>query len=175
MKRFLFTVVLALVAATAHGQGTFLYLNFGARTRLGSLDGAFAGTNVLGQMLIGRTPDSLVPFGLPLIHNGGSINGGTATVPGIGGNEIAYMQLVAWDSELWGTSLASVPLDQLGRTDIVGLVLSYSFDPAFPPQFTQPAIVPVPEPSTLALLALGGIGAWALRRKGVEGRESRVE
>jgi hypothetical protein len=166
MHNFLLAVILALGIVATHGQGTFQYLNPGAgRTRLGSLDGAFAGTNILGQMLIGRAPDSLVPFGMPLIHNSGVINGGVATVPGIDGNEVAYMQLVAWDSLLWGTSLANVPLDQLGRTDIIPLMLSYPFQIPLFPQFNQPAIVPVPEPSVFALLALGGAVAWAIRRK----------
>ena len=116
-------------------------------------------------MLVGRTPDALVPFGAPLVHNSGVINGGFATVSGIGGNELAYFQLMAWDSLLWGTSLSNVPLDQQGRTDIVAHSLSYEFDSPFPPQFTQPAIVPVPEPSVFGLLALGGAVAWAIRRK----------
>jgi len=124
-----------------------------------------ASTNILGQMLIGRTPDSLVPFGTPLVHNFGAVNGGIVTVPGINAGEVAYMQLVAWDSLLWGTSLANVPLDQLGRTDILPLMLRFPFENPVTPYFTQPAIVPVPEPSGFALLALGGAGAWALRRK----------
>jgi len=75
------------------------------------------------------------------------------------------MQLVAWDSLLWGTSLGNVPLDQLGRTDIIQVLLAFPFDSPSAVYFNQPAIVPVPEPTGFALLALGGAGAWALRRK----------
>ena len=63
MKRFLLTFVLVLVAVSAHSQGTFFYNNPFAQTRLGSLDGALAQTNILAQMLVGATPGSLSPLG----------------------------------------------------------------------------------------------------------------
>jgi len=170
MLRFALILTLLVLSSPAQGQGTFEYINLGfdeigsARTRLGSLDGEFAGTNVLGQMWLGRTPDSLAPLGLPLVHHNGIVNGGNVTVSGYG-FEVVYVQLMAWDSLLWGSSFANVPSNQIGRTDIVALWLTIGSDSPEFPRFHQPAIVPVPEPSVFALLALGGAVAWAVRRK----------
>jgi hypothetical protein len=67
--------------------------------------------------------------------------------------------MVAWDSLLWGNTLANVPPDQLGMTDIVPVILSNPRLPIPPPTplFTHPAIVPVPEPSVLVLALAGGL------------------
>jgi hypothetical protein len=77
------------------------------------------------------------------------------TLPGIPCRERAFVQMVAWDATLWGTSLAGVPPDQLGHTDITSIFLDCSPRPISAPFFSQPAIVPVPEPSVVALGLLG--------------------
>lgn len=162
----LFSALFLIVSLNhVQGQGTFTFNNPFAQTRLGSLDGPLAQTNIYAQMLVGLTPDSLTPVGPTARHVNGSAFNSYITVPGINGGMTAYIQMVAWDSLLWGTSLANVPLNQLGRTDIVPHILSYPTDSPFSPLFQQPAIVPVPEPAVFALLALGGAVAWALRRK----------
>jgi len=121
-------------------------------------------------MLVGITPDTLLPVGVPRRHSGdGFVHGGvTITVTGIAPYTFPYVQMVAWDSLRWGINLEAVPLDQLGRTDIVQIYLtSGSFpDNIYAPQFTQSAIVPVPEPSVWALAALAGsVALLGHRRK----------
>ena len=151
---------------SAFGQGTFWFWNISARTRIGSVDGLLAGPNIFGQMLVGQTPDSLTPIGMPEAHNGnGLINGGTISVGGIGGGVTAYLQLVAWDGNRWGSSIESVPAGQFGMTDIVPHILSPPSQASFAPQFTQPAIVPIPEPSTISLAVLGGLSLLFFRRR----------
>ena len=162
MKSLYFLFCLAWVFDVP-AQGTFLFRNHDAKTRLGSIEGPFAGSSILAQMLVGETADSLTPVGAPIAHVNGGVPGPTVTVPNIPGNTTAYLQMVAWDGDLWGSSITSVPMDQFGRTDVVPFVLSFSFDPSFPPQFTQPAIVPIPEPSTWALAVLG-TGAFLVHR-----------
>ena len=164
MKKISVTIAcIGFVAGAALGQGTFFFVNSGARTRIGAADGPLADASILAQMLVGLNTDSLTPVGVPTNHIQGAVFGGTVTVPGIPGNTTAYMQMVAWNGDLWGSSLAGVPPDQIGRTDIVPLVLSFSFDPSFPPRFTQGAIVPIPEPSAWTLAMLG-LGATVLSR-----------
>jgi hypothetical protein len=158
--RIYLTVILAVFSATVNGQGVFSASNVAGRTRLGSIDGPLAGTNILGQMLGGSAPDSLMPVGILDYHrNKGVFAIGQVAVPGIPAYSLAYVQLVAWDSTLWGATLAGVPVDQLGRTDIVTVLLTTGVfpDPTYAPPFTQPAIVPIPEPSVwvLGVLAAG--------------------
>jgi len=155
-----------MVAASADGQGTFLFRNTGAPTHLGSIDGPLADSTIWAQMLVGMESNSLSPVYIPLQHFNGRVPGPTVTVPGIPGDTLAYFQMVAWNGDLWGSSLASVPVDQVGRTDIIPLVLTFFWQPASTPFFSQPAIVPtpVPEPSAWALGVFGAL-VFLLRRR----------
>ena len=169
MKRqSLFCIVLVVFGMSpAFGQGSLLLYNPGAPTRIGSIDGPLAGPGILGQFLVGATSDSLTPIGFPLEHTaGGIVFGGVGTVPQPPRTYV-QVQLVAWNSEIWGDSLENVPLEWRGTTDIVPVFLSlYPTQPAFSPVFTQPAIVPVPEPGVVSLFCLGcGIAALRLFRK----------
>lgn len=142
---------------TFSGTGTLLFSNHRAPTRLFSIDGPLAGADIWAQMLVGENPDSLAPVDMPRFHNrNGIVNGGTVRVTGFPCLSYAYVQMVAWDGTLWGPDLANVPHDQLGMTDVVLYQLSCPLYPAFPPHFTQPAIVPIPEPSVLALGVVAG-------------------
>ena len=173
----LFAACLALVARTTLGQGTFEFDNRTAPTRVGSIDGPLAGTNIWAQMLEGQTMGSLSPVGMAVAHAlGGSqfaglVLGGDVIVPGTFPCQIVYVEMVAWDGRLWGTSLAGVPIDQLGMTDTVPIRLGGGGIPCEPipaPVFRQPAVVPVPEPATQAIVVMVGPAAllyWVVRRR----------
>jgi len=168
MRTMLLTFILALGVLQTPAQGVFFGSNVSNRTRTGSLDGALADTNIFGQFFTGPTADSLVPAGLGSWHRpGGVFFVGSVTVPGVPAYSAAFVQLVVWDAILWGTDFSAVPANQLGRTDIVQVYLTTGMFPdnLEAPHFTQPAIVPVPEPSVFALLSLGGAVAWAIWRK----------
>jgi hypothetical protein len=174
MKVILLTLIVSLTFAgagvpAAYAQGTFLFYNGSAPTRLGSIDGPLAGRGIWAQMLVGTTSQDLQPIFIPLEHSGEGLVGGLVlvTVDGIPCREDVYLQMVAWDGRYWGMTLENVPLDQLGRTDIVAHPLGGCKPPAFAPDFTQPAIVPpIPEPSATGICLVGGVLAFAayLRR-----------
>jgi len=153
-------LIFALISPRAHGQGVFFAANSSAPTRVGAIDGPLAGTNILGQMFEGPSAESLTPIGMPAYHRNGQWGLGNIPVPNVPPYNFAYVQLVAWDSTLWGTMLAGVPADQLGRTDVVTVLLTTGVFPdgTLSPHFTQPAIVPIPEPSVWVLgLLTGGL------------------
>jgi len=167
MKAFIQTLLLGIgTVLSSHAQGTFILSNETAFTRLGSIDGPFAGPGIWGQALGGFTVDSLTPLGSPVEHRvGGPLAFfPTIIVPWAGIGERIYVQMVVWDGTVWGNSLASVPTDQLGHTDTVPIFLVSPTSPQFFPQFTQPAVVPVPEPSVFSLIGLNGLALLLFRR-----------
>jgi hypothetical protein len=167
MKAILLTLIASFAGAgvpAGYAQGTFLFYNWTAPTRLGSIDGPLAGRGIWAQMLVGTTSGDLQPMFIPLEHSGEGLVGGLVlvTVDGIACRETAYIQMVAWDGQYWGTTLENVPVDQLGRTDIVPHPLGGCKPPALAPDFTQPAVVPpIPEPSTATFGLLIGALAFA--------------
>ncbi len=144
-------------------QGEFIATNGSAPTRLGVIDGPLAGPNILALFLAGSTVDSLAPVGVPAGHINGTIFK-PGVVPFLPCGAIAQMQMVAWDSTVWGDSLDRVPAGQLGRTDIVPVNLSCAPVARTGPVFRTPAIVPaVPEPCSWMLVLLGGFWIWRQR------------
>ena len=169
MKRLILLVTASLicVANGALSQGTFLFCNRTAPTRVGSINGPLAGTNIWARMLAGQTPESLAPIGPTVFHTPDGIVFGClvdhVTVPGIEPGSDAFVQMLAWDGQLWGTVLEDVPLGQLGMTDIVSVPLNSPPGTDAYPAFTQPAIVPIPEPSVVMLGILAGSLAFVSR------------
>jgi hypothetical protein len=164
MNRISITVLVLLLAGVFQqvaAQGSFLGYNSMAQTRISTFDGVTAGTNIFGQFLAGTNLNSLVPVGVPSLHVNGYVVPTRVTVNGIDGGTYAWVQLVAWNRSLWGETLDGVPADQLGRTDIASIFLSYFWQPVGAPTFSQPAIVPIPEPS-LVLLSLLAAGLFVL-------------
>ena len=56
MKTLFLSIVIAAVAPALPAQGVFIGSNGGARTRIGSVDGPLADTNIFGQFLAGKIP-----------------------------------------------------------------------------------------------------------------------
>jgi hypothetical protein len=98
---------LVLLAPTSYSQGVFTFYNPTAPTRVGSIDGPLAGTNILAQMLVGLSPTSLAPVGVPVAHLAapgyeGRVFGGNVQVLNVPPCEFAYVEMLAWDGRLWG-------------------------------------------------------------------------
>src|SRR3990172_6809452 len=126
MKMKILTCLLFLVQFVGgYAQGTFLFLNNAVPTRIGALEGPLAGPTIWAHMFVGTSAEELNPVDISLPHGTRGIVGArTITVPSIPPLSTAYIQMVAWDSRYWGTDLANVPENQLGRTDIVPHLLS---------------------------------------------------
>jgi hypothetical protein len=171
MKRLILIASLLLLGAlNGVSQGVLNLNNIYAPTHIGSIDGPLAGSAIWAQFFAGTGADALGPVGAPVPHldNGGAgtgfVFGGLITLPGVQEGQTAYVEMLAWDGMRWGALLSGVPRDQLGTTDTVPVVLGGLFGPPPPiPHFTQSAIVPVPEPSVLAMAITGGLGALLFR------------
>jgi len=175
-RTILIAATAVLMSLNGRSQGLFNYSTLGyAPTHIGSIDGPLAGTSIWAQMLAGPTPAALAPVG-PSVHHidtfgvpAGFVNAGVYPVPGIPDGQTAFFEMLVWDGTRWGTALSGVPGDQLGMTDVVPLVLAGLFGfPAGSPPFMRSAIVPVPEPTTLAIglvAAAGILLRWAVRRR----------
>ncbi len=141
-------IAFIILPTFAQGQGLFSYSNFSAPTRIETIDGPLAGRGIWAQMLVGLTFDSLMPVAPVVEHrtNGFVAGGGIVAVPGLPGGTRAFIQMWAWDGARWGTDLAQVPADQFGKTDIVPIFLTYSFDPALPSCLRKVPSSPFPNP-----------------------------
>ena len=164
-KALVVVLILFCFAKVALCQGTFLFSNRSAPTQLGSEDGPLAGSGIWAHMFVGELSEVLAPLGMSAEHIiNGIVFGGRITVPFAPPGNAVYVQMVAWDGDVWGTDLSAVPLGQLGRTDVVSVFLASPTLPSLEPQFTQPAIVPpIPEPSTTVLAALGAFALVIFR------------
>ena len=165
-RKILLAATAFLIGLNGRPQGLFDFDNTYALTHIGSINGPLAGPGIWAQMLAGASPDSLAPAGMPAEHldilgvPSGRVVGAAVFVPGVPGCQTAFVEMLAWDGSRWGTVLSGVPKSQLGMTDIVPVVLAEPNGPGshpLAPHFTQSAVVPVPEPSTLAVAAVAGV------------------
>ncbi len=165
MKAIIAALVLGSGLSTvSNGQGFFGFTNPNAATHIGSIDGPLADADIWGQALAGLTPDSLTPVGIPRQHYRGYVVGGDTFVPFSipGFPPKVFVQMAAWDGEVWGGDFTKVPSTQIGYTDIVLVQLDVPPGPLLQPNWTQSAIVPlVPEPSTWLLAVLGTV-LWCI-------------
>src|SRR5438093_13197151 len=107
-KLSLATLCILCGSLGAQSQGYFLFRNETAPTYLGSPNGPFADLGIWGQVLVGLTPDTLAPLGVPSEHWLGYVQGEDIAVPfanpdpmyGLGS---VYAQMAAWDGRVWGT------------------------------------------------------------------------
>ena len=158
--RFLSCLV-CLLPAVGLGQGRILFTNPTAPTRVGAINGPLAGSEYWAELLVGLTVDSLspIPPASPHLING-VVTYGEVTTPYFFGEQV-YVQMAAWNGDLWGADFEQVPANQLGFTDVVSVMVRPSTQsPDFPP-FTRSAIVPaVPEPAAWSLVILGALWTW---------------
>ncbi len=125
------------------------------------------GSGVAESSLVAVTPTAA--FRTPTTSSPGTWSGGTRTLPGTSAGQTVTLQVRVWDGSLFSTYEQAA----VGAVGKIGK--SVTFDYVVPTTGAPPAaffmeglqsftLVPVPEPSTYALGALG-LGAVALVRR----------
>jgi hypothetical protein len=196
MKSLLVTVPGVLIlslSCTGLSQGTFQFQNltqvYGVDAPVFDANGLrLEGPNYLAELYGGTTVSSLAPaIGeqsgtrvMAPFFTGigvGYFQGPSVSIPGVIGGTMAWVQVRAWDARLGATyeQVSALGIGGYGQSILVHLT---SGNPSTP---TSPApliglqsfsLLPViPEPSTWALLALGGTALWrAWRRRRLQRR-----
>lgn len=192
-KKILALVVLASVSTVAFAQGTVNFataaLGTSAQVKT-ALGGLATGSAYMAQLYAapgsGAAESALVPVGVPVgfrtgINAGYVLQSGTNPFGGSAVNPVVTIdaaaaggpvtvQLRAWDAAFSSYSAALTANAELGKSAL--LSLSATGNPVGSPPTTPVALtgltgftMVVPEPSTLALVLLGGAALLIRRRK----------
>ena len=195
-------ILLSILAATslsvaAWGQGTLTFANFGGGVNapVFQVDGTtrLIGPSFQAILLAGPTQTSLVPVTsqTPFLTGtqAGYFDGGTVTIPTVAPGGTAFVEIIAWDSTLGGTTTGATygqaysAFHQVGGMGNVWGASFYNYPSGVetplgvvtggggnPPAsltgltaFTLAAVVP--EPSSLSVAALATAALMTFRRR----------
>lgn len=183
MKTFVLAVLVLASAEAAHAQGTINFVNVNAGAGINApvyeSDGVTkcSGPQFMAELLAGPSLDSLASVAMTgfLTGNGaGYYVGGSVTVPGVAGGATAWVQVDVWNTAS-GPTFAQARSSGLPnswwQSQTFTVTTGNPYSPGAP---TTPAALTglgnspgylnsVPEPTVLALLALGA--ASLLRRR----------
>ena len=155
MKKFVLSVLCALVSVSAFGQGTIQLsnLNKGIVTYA---DGSAAANTAQVSF---ATPDGTLVGNTVNVAGAGFFLGGKQTLDGLTGT--VDLVVAAWDDTMG---------PGVGYSDVFSVALGGTGTPpapdaAIPASFSGVVIPDVPEPSTIALAVLGGAALLFRRRK----------
>ncbi len=183
---------MALFVGGAYAQGTVSFLNINAgagvnapvRLYLWDQTSKLTGPAWMAGLFSGPTSTSLAYIGnaTPFLTGAGAgyFNGGTTTLAGFPGGAVAWLQVVAWDSTLRGTTTGAtwaqaIADDPVGIGGVWGMSKVFSVvvsDPNTSPPQIPAALVGLqsfaiiwPEPSTVSLSGLGLAAVLLFRRR----------
>ena len=178
MKKLLVIAAIALSGVCSYAQGTFTLANGapGVNSPISDSNGALISqTDFWIQAYVGpQTADAgaLTALGAPFRANlaAGYFGQGVQAIPGVAAGAVGTVQIRAWSSTEGATSYeqaAGIIGAQIGTSNLVNVTLAGGQTP--PPNLVglesfQLTVVPVPEPSVIALAILGG-GLLLFRRK----------
>lgn len=188
IKHFLALTVglaISLAASVVKADGTINFFTFNNNTSFGQvyLPGTTTsvGSTFLGQLYVSTSLNgTYTAVGSAVAFSGGgaspsAINSGSVNVPGsAAGGDTVFYKLYVWNSAAGSTfeqasvSGAGIVGKSAGNSIILGGVPSgggSSLPPNQANTFTSFQLAAVPEPTTIALGVLGGLGLLARRRK----------
>lgn len=160
-KRLPLVLLFTIGVLGSYGQGYFDFRNGGAPTRVGSIDGPLAESNIVSQILAGVDGLTLTPVGDPMPnHLGVIVTRNIVEVPFLNTQDTAFVRYAAWDASIWGMDYRKVPSGAVGISSLSTVFLYQKDRDAYlTPVFQGGVVVPlsVPEPETVVLF-----GCWAL-------------
>jgi len=183
MKKTLVGLCALLVTLSAFAQGT---VNFNTRVPADNInapvfvgDAALnvkaTGPQYVAQLLGGTSATTLAAIGTPIPFKTGALAGYVSsptalTIPGIPLAGPASVQVVAWDSTKYPTFALAQAANDFGASGVLSLTKTGNpTDPTVLPSnllgLTSFSVPAVPEPATLALAFVGGLGLLAYRRR----------
>lgn len=173
MKKVIIALAALIATAAAYGQGTVQFNN----RIVGTVDARVfmpdkttgVGADFTAQLYAGTSASSLTAvtpvttFRTSSAAAAGYVTPVDVTIPGIAGGSTAFIQMKVWD----GASFAS-PKSAFGQSGVIPVVLGGGGVPPAPAAALAGLatfnLTAVPEPSTIALGALG-VAALLLRRR----------
>lgn len=178
MKKIALLITTLIASANLlHSQGQITFAN--SATSLVTLDGSPAPTSVMVQLYYGSSMDSslfqsagsAISLQGTATVNTGRFSGGLVTLNGTDSGSL-FASVRAWDSSTgatWDTALVK------GESDVFAALFNTGTTPRNSilnplgdgsPGFTGISLVAIPEPSTIAMIALGlGAVVFRFRRK----------
>jgi len=170
-----------LVAVGAFAQGQVNFANrvvgsYDAPVFVDSLAGVRAGAGYMAQLYAGATAGALTAVGSPVPFRTGAAAGyvtsSTVVIPSVAPGAVAQIQMRAWATSAGATYEAALAASGgTGQSAILAITTGGAGNPPSLPAnldgLASFAIVggTVPEPSLLALGALGGLALLIRRRK----------
>jgi hypothetical protein len=186
MKKILLSLILGVSAIGAYAQGNINFdnrvatLGFSALVTNVMTGAGLVGTNYVAQLYyaadaanlsaVAAVTEATTPFRIPTTTQPGTWNGGIRTLTTANGQTVNLIVRV-WDGALYANyAAAKAP----GASGVTGQSAAFSY--VIPATNTDPTqqtmvnfrgftVVPVPEPSTIALGILGAGSLLFLRRK----------
>jgi len=192
MKRILGVTVAVIATVGAMAQGTVNFANLGAGVNAPIYDTDTTtklGAGFVVQLFAGSSAGSLAPIGTPIGFStsvAGVFLGGSTPIPGIAAGSTAFFQVRAWNASSgadWATAFAAASsgnpnvkfgFNNMDYANPLGPATSVLQTPPLgggvvtPPNLlglTSFHLTTVPEPSVIALGALGVVALLLRRRK----------
>ncbi len=175
----LFALMVGLVSTT-YGQGNLIFGNLvpdqSVIAPVFNVDGTtpLAGTGFSVQLFYGTagTPESsLIALGSPISFQTGGFagyfGGNSVQIPGVPAGSQAQLQVRAWDNAGGTITSFNSALVRGTSTSFLSPALAVDLAPSIPAMtgLTSFQLAAVPEPTTIALGVLGGLGLLARRRR----------
>jgi len=176
MKKTLITAACALVSVAAFGQGQILVSNANPiNDNTGAPIGSASGTDITVELLEGSSASTLAPIASSInnVNQGYFYGPGATGIISISG--VAAGTVVSYAVEVWSTSAGSYAAAQTKAGSLWGesAVGTYTLAGGSPPVAPSPlgfatfnaTLTTVPEPTTIALGAMGAGALLLFRRR----------